>query len=192
MEVCAPLILCEDSTACNFGEEGDCLILEGFTTVDDETGFLGCEVSGATAPYEFVLLTGDLEPTGINGGTGNLSIGWGGLPDGAYCVEVTDATGCVAVFCDTLGLSSVDDRGRGHFGIQPNPAMDAVRLILPAHWTPDVHPRARCRRTGSPVSGGHQRRCPTQCRLAPGTYLVEVRPEGCGHRTPGGAPLRAH
>lgn len=179
LEVCAPLVLCEDSTACNFGEEGDCLILEGFTTVDDETGFLGCEVSGATAPYEFVLLTGDLEPTGINGGTGNLSIGWGGLPDGVYCVQVTDATGCVAVFCDTLGLSSVDDRVRGHFGIQPNPAMDAVRLVLPGHWTPTsiLVRDAAGREVMAPAvtSGAAQLNVG---RLAPGTYLVEVRHQG--------------
>jgi len=176
LDICAPLVLCEDSSACNFGEEGDCLFLEGFTTVDDGSGFLGCEVYGATAPYEFVLLNGDLEPTGINGGTGNLSIGWDNLPDGVYCVEVTDATGCMATFCDTLGLSAVAGLERGHFKIQPNPAMDAVRLVLPASWTVGsilVRDAAGRAVLAPAITTGATSL--NVGRLAPGTYLIEVR-----------------
>ena len=148
----------------------------GVTSTDDETGFLECEVTGGIAPYQFELLTGDLEPTGIAGGTGNLSIAWGGLPDGAYCVEVTDAAGCVEVFCDTLGVTSVRDAEMKRFTLQPNPARETVRLVLPAVWeVSSVVVRDAAGREVLAPAGPPSASTLDIGGLTPGTYLVEVR-----------------
>jgi len=174
---------CGNPDACNFDpctlpDESLCNTeLEGIITTDAETGFLQCEVTGGTGPYVFILLDGNQEPTGIEGGTGNLSIAWSGLPDGVYCVEVSDqSSGCGAIFCDTLGVTNVVDEASMRFVLQPNPAADAVRLVLPPEWdvqaivlrdaagrevlSPGVTPNASTLDVG---------------RLATGTYLVEVR-----------------
>ena len=91
-------------------------------------------------------------------------------------MEVTDATGCVAVFCDTLGLSEIGEVADAHFRIQPNPAMDAVRLMLPAAWTPTavVVRDAAGREVLSPAvtTGAAQL---DVSGLPIGSYLIEVR-----------------
>ena len=172
---------CGDPAACNFDPctlpvDSLCSAMVGVTSTDDETGFLECEVTGGIAPYQFELLTGDLEPTGITGGTGNLSIAWGGLPDGAYCVEVTDAAGCVEVFCDTLGVTSVTDAEMERFTLQPNPARETVRLALPAVWeVSSVVVRDAAGREVLAPAGPSNASTLDIGGLAPGTYLVEVR-----------------
>ena len=98
-----------------------------------------------------------------------------GLAPGAYCVEVLYAAGCGAVFCDTLGVSSIDDADPVSFSLLPNPANESVRLELPHAWevmairlrdasgrevlSPDLTSRL------APIDIG---------QLAAGTYLVEV------------------
>lgn len=130
---------CGDPEACNFNpcalaDDSLCTALEAVITSDDASGFLQCEVSGGTPPYEFILLDGNQVPTGIEGGVGNLSLAWTGLPDGAYCIEVVDAIGCGDIFCDTLGVSSVVDAVHSTFVLLPNPASGVVRLSLPEAW----------------------------------------------------------
>ena len=172
---------CGDPAACNFDpcsipSDSLCSAMVGVTATDNETGFLSCEVTGGIAPYQFELLDGALQPTGIEGGTGNLSIAWGGLPDGAYCVEVTDAAGCVEVFCDTLGVSQVGEQLATRFAIQPNPARDAVQLALPAEWSVRsiVLRDATGREVMAPTLASAS--APVYVGgLANGTYLVEVR-----------------
>ena len=132
--------------------------------------------SGGTAPYEFILLDGDQQPTGIAGGTGNLSIAWEGLPNGAYCVEVVDANGCGDIFCDTLGVSAIENTVSKQFSLVPNPASGVVRLDLPQTW--EVWSILIRDATGREVDAPAATATASSLdvgRLAPGTYLVEVR-----------------
>lgn len=172
---------CSDSDACNFdpctaSNDSLCISgIEGTITTDAETGFLECAVSGGTPPFEFILLNGDQQPTGIEGGTGNISIAWSGLAPGAYCVEVVDATGCGAIFCDTLGVSSIDDTHLMVFSLLPNPANESVRLELPNAWeVMAIRLRdASGREVLSPALTSHLAPIDIS-QLAAGTYLVEV------------------
>ena len=172
---------CGNPDACNFNPctlpvDSLCTALVGVITTDDANGFLQCEVTGGTAPYEFILLDGSQQPTGIAGGTGNLSIAWNGLPDGAYCVEVVDAAGCGDIFCDTLGVTAIENTVPQRFSLLPNPASGTVRLNLPRTWAVSaiLLRDALGREVLAPVlttaeasiAVGH---------LAPGTYIVEVR-----------------
>ena len=175
---------CGDPDACNFDactvpSDSLCSAMVGVTYTDNETGFLSCEVTGGIAPYQFELLDGDLQPSGIEGGTGNVSIAWDGLPNGAYCVEVTDAAGCVEVFCDTLGVSHIGEQLTAQFTIQPNPAQDAVQLALPAEWSVRsiVLRDATGREVLAPTIASAS--APVYVgSLTNGTYLVEVRHAG--------------
>lgn len=127
---------CGLETACNYNpcalaDDDLCSDMAGTTMVDHATGFLSCEVVGGIPPYQFELLDEDLFPTGIDGGTGNLSVAWGGLPDGTYCVEVTDAVGCVDVFCDSLGtVDNVDNVAHLDWRLFPNPTNHALHVHL--------------------------------------------------------------
>lgn len=173
---------CGDPDACNFdpcaaADDSLCISgIEGVITTDAATGFLECAVSGGTAPFEFILLDGNEQPTGIAGGTGNISIAWSGLAPDVYCVEVVDATGCGALFCDTLGVSSLDEANLVSFSLLPNPATESVRLVLPEEW--DVVTIQLRDATGREVRTPAlaSRLSPMDISLlAAGTYLVEVR-----------------
>ena len=172
---------CGDPDACNFDactlpNDSLCVSgIDGTITTDAATGFLECAVSGGTPPFQFILLDGNQQPTGIEGGSGNISIAWSGLAPGAYCVEVLDAAGCGAVFCDTLGVSSIDDADPVSFSLLPNPANESVRLELPNAWeVMAIRLRDASGREvlapaltsqSAPIGIG---------QLAAGTYLVEV------------------
>lgn len=172
---------CGDPDACNFdpcAASNDSLCIsgiEGTITTDAATGFLECAVSGGTPPFAFILLDGNQQPTGIEGGTGDISIAWNWLAHGAYCVEVVDASGCGAIFCDTLGVSSIDDTHLMAFSLLPNPANESLRLELPSAW--DVKAirlrDALGREVLVPTLTTHPAPMDIS-QLAAGTYLVEV------------------
>jgi len=129
---------CGLETACNYNPcalavDSLCSDMVGVLSTNDATGFLSLDVDGGIPPYNFELLDGDLNPTGINGGTGNASIAWDGLPEGAYCVEVTDAAGCMEVFCDSLGVADgVHNFVHMDWQLFPNPTQDVLQVQLEA------------------------------------------------------------
>ena len=173
---------CGDPTACNFdacsiANDSLCAAdITGVITTDAPTGFLECAVTGGTPPFEFTLLDGDQQPTGIAGGTGNVSIAWGGLEPGAYCVGVIDAAGCTGVFCDTLGVNSLARLEASSFLVQPNPAMNMVRLELPVEWAVEsIGLRDATGRFVRTVALVGQSPILDVSGWAAGTYLVEVR-----------------
>ncbi len=172
---------CNNPDACNFDPcalpvPALCQFISGETTTDETTGFLECSVSGGTAPYTFELLFGNMEATGITGGTGNLSIAWEWLAYGIYCVEVTDATGCMEVFCDSLGVTRTDVLLNAGFQLHPNPAIASVSLVLPDTWEVEsiVLRDALGREVGALSSPGSTVQL-DMMPYAPGTYYIEVR-----------------
>jgi len=117
-----------------------------------------------------------MEATGITGGTGNLSIAWEWLAYGIYCVEVTDATGCMEVFCDSLGVTRTDVLLNAGFQLHPNPAIASVSLVLPDTWEVEsiVLRDALGREVGALSSLGSTVQL-DMMPYAPGTYYLEVR-----------------
>ena len=87
-----------------------------------------------------------------------------------------DAAGCGDIFCDTLGVTAIENTVPQRFSLLPNPASGTVRLNLPRTWAVSaiLLRDALGREVLAPVlttaeasiAVGH---------LAPGTYIVEVR-----------------
>ena len=175
---------CNDPAACNFNpcalaDSSLCTVLEVFLEVNPASGILTVQAAGGTAPYNFEVLDGDLQSIGFPATTqDDPALVLVGLPDGAYCVQVSDASDCFAQACDTLGIVGMDHWEDVAFTIHPNPASESVSLTLPTSWDVqsialrDVAGRTVC----SPV-GSFSTRLEVG-RLTPGTYLVEVRHAG--------------
>ena len=88
-------------------------------------------MEGGIPPYDFELLDGNLNPTGFPSESPTASIAWVGLPDGTYCVEVTDAVGCVEVFCDSLGVADgVHNFVHMEWQLFPNPTQGVLQVQL--------------------------------------------------------------
>ena len=127
---------CGLETACNYNPcalavDSLCSEMVGILSTNNATGFLSLDMEGGIPPYEFELLDGDLNPTGFPSESPNASIAWVGLPDGAYCVEVTDGAGCMEVFCDSLGVAdNVHNFVHMEWQLFPNPTQGVLQVQL--------------------------------------------------------------
>jgi len=131
---------CNDPDYCNFDpcalpDSTLCTVLELLAESNTTNGIVTAEAVGGTAPYTINILDENLQSIGFPiSESDEPSFVLVGLPDGTYCLEVTDASGCSAISCVNVGVMSVEDLNADSFQLHPNPASDAVQLTLPAAW----------------------------------------------------------
>jgi len=131
---------CNDPDYCNFDpcalpDSTLCTVLELLVESNTTNGIVTAEAVGGTAPYTINILDENLQSIGFPiSESDEPSFVFVGLPDGTYCLEVTDASGCSAISCVNVGVMSVEDLNADSFQLHPNPASDAVQLTLPAAW----------------------------------------------------------
>ena len=171
---------CNDPNACSFApcSLADPSLCTELSATFSTTPFFEITVSGGTPPYNFSVLDGDLNPTGIPDVTiQDPVLALVGAPDGVYCFEVSDANGCTGTFCDTLGtISGIQNPGRSAFSIYPNPTSTTAQLMLPADWTVQmVVIRDAAGRLVDTIAAPQKAQRIEVGNLLPGTYLVEVR-----------------
>lgn len=170
---------CGDPDACNFDpcslpDEALCTVMEVVSEVNDV--ILTVQVTGGTGPFTFNVLNGELEPIGFPSATEeDPTLVLVGLPDGIYCIEVSDSFGCTAMVCDTIGIVAVDVLKPLSFQMHPNPSSGFVQLTLPTSW--DIQSISFRDAAGREVwTPGLRASGRLEVgRLTRGTYLVEVR-----------------
>lgn len=131
---------CNDPEYCNFDpcalpDSTLCTVLELLAESNTTNGIVTTEAVGGTAPYTIIILDENLQDMGFPVAESDdpTSI-FVGLPDGTYCLEITDASGCTAISCVNVGPMSVEDLNPASLQLHPNPASETVLLELPAAW----------------------------------------------------------
>ena len=131
---------CNDPEYCNFDpcalpDSTLCTVLELLAESNTNNGIVTTEAVGGTAPYTIIILDENLQSIGFPPAqSDDPTFIFVGLPDGTYCIEVTDASGCSAISCVNVGPMSVEALNPVSFQLHPNPASEAVQLELPAAW----------------------------------------------------------
>ncbi|MCH1582987.1 MAG: aryl-sulfate sulfotransferase [Flavobacteriales bacterium] len=131
---------CNDPDYCNFDpcalpDSSLCTVLELITESNTTPGTIIAQAVGGTAPYIFNVLDENQQSTGFpSTETDNPTLTLAGLPDGTWCIEVTDATDCYAITCVNLGVFSVEGLNPASFQLHPNPAAETVQLTFPDAW----------------------------------------------------------
>ena len=144
-------------------------MLELLAESNTSPGTITAEAVGGTAPYTINILDENLQSIGFpTSESDEPSFVFVDLPDGTYCLEITDASGCTATSCVLVGPMSTGDLNAVSFQLHPNPASDAVQLTLPAAW--DVRSITLRDATGRSLA--------TPSLSASGTMAVSSWPEG--------------
>ena len=173
---------CNDPEYCNFDpcalpDSTLCTVLELLAESNTTDGIVTTEAVGGTAPYTIIILDENLQDMGFPVAESDdpTSI-FVGLPDGTYCLEITDASGCSAISCVTVGPMGLEDLNPVSFRLQPNPASEAVQLELPAAWEVQavVIRDAAGREVAWPAATSRSNSLNIGT-LSTGVYLVEVR-----------------
>ena len=131
---------CNDPEYCNFDpcalpDSTLCTVLELLAESNTTNGIVTTEAVGGTAPYTIIILDENLQDMGLPvAESDDPTFIFVGLPDGTYCLEITDASGCTAISCVNVGPMNVEDLNPASFQLHPNPASEAVQLELPAAW----------------------------------------------------------